>query len=148
MTANRRITISRHTRRGRRNLHVFEYGVTAGLWIAQDPLSHDERQAARKDYWTRPPARRQLSAASTSPRLIDHKVIDFGENTHVSARLLGVVLDALHAAGRAEVDVDDIKAVESQLSWKVQQLAGLPDPDRRRAEELLHVIIQERCSSV
>lgn len=142
-----RITVSRTTKNKRRRyLHTFE--DAGGLWVEQDPFSHAERKALVGEHWVRPPNRRPLSAASTSPRLIDHVVVDFGNGVQVSARILSVVLDALKRAEREHVDIDDIKSVESQCGSLINRMKELPEQDRRHAAELLHATIVERCSTV
>jgi hypothetical protein len=141
-----RITVIRATPKGLRNIHTFEYGP--GLWIIHQALSHDERRMLSGDTWVRPASRRPLSAASTSPRLMDHRVIDFGNGVRISTAVLTVVLDALRRVDRRRVDVSDVKAVESQLGRQIGNLASLPVKDRQHAEDALYAAIVNRCSTV
>jgi hypothetical protein len=152
------VTVSKATLHGRLKLHTFThvsgFTHTSGLWVVTTPLSHKQRKQAHQAFtpagtWTRPPLRRQLAdKVSASPRLIDHKTVKLAADFAVPAMILTAVLDALRSDGRPEVDLGDIKRIDSQLSSDIMQLGSLDGETRRRAEAALYTEILRRCTTI
>jgi len=97
---------------------------------------------------TPPPARRpqaspwRLITAAGTDRVTLRPGLD------PEGRTFWVILEALHAAGKATVCCGDLAAVLSQLGNRIAGLDALPPHHRRHAEDALTAEIVGRCTTL
>lgn len=164
-----RVTITVATRRGRRRLHTFlrafEDVEGPGAWrpdvrLTPAQLAESRRlaQAARASAAALPipylRAMTALTAQRTSTLGLRHNeplgagVVHLAPGVDVPGATLALILDALAAAGRASLDLDDLTAVITHLGGRIAALDGLGAEHRRHAEAALYTEIAQRCSSI
>lgn len=167
-----RIVVSVASRHGRTRLHTFARAVTnhpkilpESFWVLATPMSRKqqaqwdaERAAAVKATTGINGMRELIEQARPKPRrdagsllygdVIGSDRIPLGEGVEPVGRNLAVALDALHAAGRSEVDLRDLKVVFSQLGSRIVQFTTLPDDQRGIVESALHSEIVRRCTRI
>lgn len=170
------VTVSVESRHGRTKLHTFASAHgDRRRWYVATPASQRQygtapsrllspRQIADRD--ARRELRRQARAEGTGwqPPLpitppntlgldygnyLSDRPVNLGEGVTPHGNTLAVVLDALRAHGRAEVDLGDLKVVLSQLGARITQLDALTDVEQRiAAEELVSDQIVARCTKL
>lgn len=167
-----RIAVSVPSRHGRTRLHTFARAFTTRpdispepFWVLATPMSRKqkvqweaERAAALAATTGIKGMREVIEQARPKPRrdagsliygdVIGSDRIPLGEGLEPYGRNLAVVLDALHSAGRREVDLRDLKVVFSQLGSRIVQFTNLPNDQQESAAPALHSEIVRRCTRI
>ncbi len=146
------VTISAYRTGRRTNLHTFVSAVDDhdGSWWVKAEHSHRQRlgqQARTRGGRTRDtqpdPPRRTMEVAELSAERVD-----LGDGVTPQGLTLKVVLEALRSDNRHKLDLDDLKAVLSQLGSRITALPELSDEQRQHAVPALFNLILQRCTSI
>jgi hypothetical protein len=158
-----RITITKTTRHGSRNLHTFV--LEEGDWWAWNPPSRGQTKEWRREivnaglgaqfngdlvvfgrHDEQPP---RPSRNSSDRPLKDYEApVPLAKGVNTAGATLAVILDALHSADRHKVDLGNVKAIVSELGSYISSFVKSDGAQRRRAEKALYAEILKRCTTI
>lgn len=145
--ADYRVVITEGTRHGRTKRHTFVVDDDDDRWTVEPDIPKLMERGHNAGYGQSKNKPLDTQKWGLARKPLPAKV-PLAPSFDVSSSVLIVVLDALVAAGRHQVDLGDMKVVVSQLGSRIAALDSLPDEKRRLAEAALYTEILGRCTTI